>query len=76
MSLFSKMLIVLTQHGTPCLPHRGRWPSEARSEGVSLRLKGHSPSQLSLTAPSERGPRIRFSLLLSKTDKHFFKKWR
>ena len=41
-----------------CLPHRGRWPSVARSEGVSLRTRGHSPSRLTPTAPSERGPRF------------------
>ena len=64
------MLIDLTQRSTPCLPHRGRWPSAARSEGVSLQTRGHSPGLLRSPAPSERGPRIRFSPLLSKTDKH------
>ena len=64
------MLIGLTQLSTPCLPYRGRWPGKAGSEGVSLRPKGHSPSELSLTAPSERGPSDSLPLLLCKADKH------
>ena len=42
---------------------RGRRPWE--SPGV-----GHSPSQLTLTAPSKRGPRVRLSVLLTQGDKH------
>ena len=68
------MLIGLPQQRVSCLPPRGRGTAQRWRECPKIEhsasIQRHSPSQLTLTAPSRRGPGIILFRLLSKVDKH------
>jgi hypothetical protein len=68
--ILKKIHIGFTLLQTPCLPHRGRWPSEARTEGVLLERRDTPPVGCA-DSPLWEGAKIRYVLALGKVDMRY-----